>query len=771
MQAPSVQSLLFRFPEAEVEASPDGPVGIHPVKVGGEERPSLYAPAPSRVRFRSVAIPRGAHLVFGIGLIDSTIERETDGTLFRVAVAESSGAAEPIWSRALPFDGEKKNKRWRDVDIDLSRFAGREVDLLLETRRIGDHANGWGAWSMPVIRSGPSDSEDAWVPAGPITVLEVERDLLGKTAPPIGLGTFTFVGRGDSAQILQDHIRSLEGHGVSSESVTDPSSGLLSFRIEVPEGGVLELAGEVLKAPDSHGGRLGPVDFSASIEGRELYRRTLATGGTLISFAAALPVFTFSGISFTQSLSLDEYAGRVVDLTLRIEDRGGRESISESIAWWTGALLMRSRPVPRRTSGKNVLLVLVDTLRADHLGVYGYERDVSPELDGFGAQALVFDRAIAQSPWTQPSTATLLTGLFPLQHGVVGAVPLAHQIETLAQAMQRDGFMTFGLSTNPIIGRREGFHRGFGNFVEVPWGRAAAVREVFDAWLDENSGVPWFAYLHYVDPHSPFDAPEPFGSAYVGDYRGPLVDPKRVSTLLAAIESGEAQGEDAVLSEQDIAFVRARYDGEIRYWDSEFGKLLGSLERRGVLDETVIVVVGDHGEEFFEHGKIYHGEQLYDESIHVPLMIRAPGLVDAGRSAGLVEVRAVMETVLDLLDVRSVRPSDSTRATLLAGGDSADAPAFSHTALAFSHGYGYRQLASVTQGGWKYIRRLDDGSAELYRLTDDPGETRNLLESEPEAVDRLRSLLDHHLAQVRSSSGAVPDPGMLEKLRALGYIQ
>jgi arylsulfatase A-like enzyme len=552
----------------------------------------------------------------------------------------------------------------------------------------------------------------------------------------------------------------VEGAAVSGR-VNDPAASRLQFRVEVPAGGALELAGEILAGEETADAVLGPATFTAEVGGKQILRRTLGTEGVVLNFGVADEIYTYSGLDFAQRIGLDDYAGKTIDLTLRIESE-----VSDDITWWTKIHLMRSEEIPRNDQHRapNVLLIMVDTLRADHLGVYGYERPVSPNLDQLGAESLVFERAIAQSAWTQPSTATLFTGLYPLEHGVVGAVPLPHSIETIGSALQKHGFTTVAISANPIIGRREGFDRGFEDFVEIPWANATAMFDIFDLWLEENSTSRWFAYLHYIDPHTPFLAPEPFYSAFTGNYAGVLTNPRRRAAMLAAGDLGKGEG----FTQRDLDFLRAQYDGEILYWDSEFGRLLAMMRERGALDDTVIVVVGDHGEAFLEHGVLFHGGQLYEESIRVPLLIWAPGRVNPGRVTGTVELRGVMDTILGLAHARSALADDRR---LIDVETFSQAAAFSHTALAYTEGEGLHEIASVSQGGWKYIRRLDNGESELFNIHSDPGETVNLVMQKPEIASRYRALLEEHLLETRAHSGSGPDPGMVQKLRALGYVQ
>ncbi len=731
-------SLLLRVPTASIELSPNGPVTLYPVSVGGDERAAIFAPAPSRIRFSDVIVPTAASLSFGVGLIDSSDrpDDKQDGALFELDIAESPGQVETIWSHRLsPKDGNEGS--WAEAEVDLSGYAGRSVDLVFKTGEVEGHA-GRAAWSSPVIRGiGPYSASAR----GPVPRRHVDLDLMEGFAPPISMNTFSFFRPG---QILHDHARRIMTSQTKNEPPRDPASDRLDFRFRVPQAGALELGGEVLVGPESADATLGPVTFIVEIEGEPVMRREFGTPGHMVYSGGVedLDISRYNGLNFVELIPLDEHAGKTVNVTLRLD--GTR---SDDVYWWTGLLLKRSELIERRRAdrGPNVLVMLVDTLRADHLGLYGYDRPVSPNLDRFGEESLVFDRAFSQAPWTQPSVASLMTGLEPLEHGVIGGVTFHHSFDTNASILQEAGFTTVAISSNPIITRRAGFHVGFEEFLEIPEGRAEEMIDLFDHWLAENENLQWFAYLHFLDPHGPFGAPEPFGSRFLPE----------------VAEKDPSQGDPYV---EDM---RARYDGEIQYLDAEFGRLLEILRQRGVFEDTIIVFVADHGEEFNEHGKLFHSEQIYNESVHVPLLIRAPGRLEPGRAAGTVEVRDVMETILEMVGVRAA-PSGETR--LAAARKGSDQTAFSHTSLGHVEGEDFHEIAAVTLGDWKYIRRLDTGDTELYDLGSDPGERRNVLSSHPDVAARYSTLLGQILAK-RPQVEERMDPGLLQKLKAGGYLQ
>jgi arylsulfatase A-like enzyme len=422
----------------------------------------------------------------------------------------------------------------------------------------------------------------------------------------------------------------------------------------------------------------------------------------------------------------------------------------------------------------SVLVLLVDTLRADRLGCYGARPSPSPNLDRLAARALVFEQAIAQSSWTVPSVATLFTGLHPRSHGAWHALQdgsddggdtlfLPDGLPTLAKEAQRAGITTVGVSANPLVSRGTNFAQGFETFVEFgmekrerpdgkarDWTAAADVDAKFLTWLRRNRGRRFLAYLHYMEPHDPYTPP--------GERPPP---PPGVSLAIAHGEIYEAAQRinfrgGTPLPEPVVAWLRRLYDAEIRGWDAELGRLLPALDALGVGDSTVVVVTADHGEEFQEHGKLRHGADLYDETLHVPLLIAGPGIA-AGRVAEQVQGIDVFPTLAALLGVPAP-PAAPGRNVLL---DREPRPAYSEVG----------ELTAIRTRGWKLIVGPGNRPPELYDLAGDAGEHRNRFGAAPEG-DALAGLL----AAWRATAPPPPaagdrDPRIVEKLRALGYVE
>ena len=300
------------------------------------------------------------------------------------------------------------------------------------------------------------------------------------------------------------------------------------------------------------------------------------------------------------------------------------------------------------TSGKlpHILIFLVDTLRADHLGCYGYERPTSPNIDRFAADAVLFEHPVAQSSWTRPATASILTGLYPHNHGArTRNQKLGEDVPYLPELLRSLGYRALGVSTNGNAGPRFGFRRGFSHFkymqervsrpgIHVPVWRA--VDETLE-WLERiGPEDSFFVFLHVTDPHAPYLPPERLRRQFAPDARpGPGI----LNTKNPA---------DASHSTKDL---RDLYDAEIAFVDEHFGRMLEELDRRGFLDDTLVVFVADHGEEFQDHDRHGHGATLYQEQIHVPLIVRLPGALRRPEDVSVVEAQVqqidIVPTILD----------------------------------------------------------------------------------------------------------------------------
>jgi choline-sulfatase len=387
---------------------------------------------------------------------------------------------------------------------------------------------------------------------------------------------------------------------------------------------------------------------------------------------------------------------------------------------------------PGRNPLGGVLVITLDTTRADRLTPYGYMSASMPHLERLAREGVVFDQAISVAPLTLPAHSSLFTGHYPARHGVRhNASPaLAETATTLAELLGQEEFRTAGFVGSVVLDSDRGLAQGFQTYAGVrdrslqsSFGQRRADDVVDDAirWLDDVDGR-FFLWTHFYDPHRPYDPPEAFQS---------VSDP---------------------------------YVGEIVFVDSQIGRLLDALERRGVLHETLVVVVGDHGESLGEHGEWDHGVLLYESVLRVPLIIRAPGFRPA-RVAAVVRLIDVMPTILDLAGVTA--PSlDGISLTGLMAGTRVE-PDVQAYAESFDMGQvGWPQRRAMRDGRYKVI---DGPRQELYDLASDPFELQNL-------YDDRQPLASVMIRRLRAVSGAGPTPAsdvppdVRARLEALGYL-
>jgi arylsulfatase A-like enzyme len=439
-----------------------------------------------------------------------------------------------------------------------------------------------------------------------------------------------------------------------------------------------------------------------------------------------------------------------------------------------------------------VVLVVVDALRADHLGAYGYRlHDTSPNIDRRAERGLLFERSWAASSWTLPSFGSILTGLLPSAHaaGVEVSddteaafetaaarnfVTLPESVPTVAGILSAAGFATGAFVANPFLDPRFGLGRGFGYYDHDDASNVEArpAAEVVDralAWIDERGERPFFLMVHLMDAHLNYDAPAPFGGRFTGE----------VDTDLQLPVKGLWPTRNRVdeMSDSERAFITAAYDEEIAYIDAEVDRLLAGLEQRGVLDSGLVVLTADHGEELFDHGGFEHGHSMYDEVLRVPLILWGRG-VSPGREAMPVSLIDVAPTVLDAAGVSYPGTSDD------AGGkgglpgisllDDArpDWPA-RRAIIAERLLYG-PETKAIVEWPDKAIVEIDSGRAQLFDLQIDPGEQDDLAAGDPELLARLLTEMSDRLAEAEAA-GAAPgtdlDEDLLRRLRALGYIR
>jgi len=434
-----------------------------------------------------------------------------------------------------------------------------------------------------------------------------------------------------------------------------------------------------------------------------------------------------------------------------------------------------SEPSQRPTPARNLLFISIDTLRADHLGVYGYERPTSPRLDAFARDAVVFDSAQAHSSWTLPSFASMMTSLYSATHACLNFdSQLDHSFLTLAEVLRDAGFETGAVASHVFLGKRHGLHQGFSDFDDELVLGLNDSHAAITSPVVTDKGIDWlgaradaeqrfFFWLHYFDPHELYQPHEGISEQFGTE------------------------------TEVDL------YDGEIAFTDREIGRLLAAIERLGLSEDTVVVVVSDHGEEFEDHGNVRHGRNLHRETVRVPLMIRAPGMAPQ-RVAPTVRLVDLMPTLLELLDVPAPRVMEGLSVTRLMRGESqAPLPALSELALrpdfrADSLGYGQWKLIMDRSGASRrgkdasLVMNEDTGRLQfpigepvhqLYDVEADVLEQHDVAALHPEIVATLAERMDRMIARGKQlleqglfqAAGELDlSPEEIERLSELGYV-
>ncbi|HPF36535.1 MAG TPA: sulfatase [Candidatus Krumholzibacteria bacterium] len=418
----------------------------------------------------------------------------------------------------------------------------------------------------------------------------------------------------------------------------------------------------------------------------------------------------------------------------------------------------------------NILLITLDTLRADHVGAYGYERATLPHLEAALAGAVRFASAQSVTPLTAPSHGTMLTGRFPAEHGATeNGFVLDAAVPTLAEILSADGYRTGGfVSARPPLGAGTGFERGFQVFSDGGHQRRAAPQVMDDvmAFLDAADGRPFFLWAHLYDIHRPYATPRDFPKAFT---------PGRPA-LLRSIESLQ---EDGVLDRDDLEFIRGRYDEGIAYVDHCLQPLWERLAREGLLETTVVVVTSDHGEELHELGHFGHNNTVYEWETRVPLWILAPGAAPRPPVEETVSLMDVFPTLLDLAGVepaaepagRSLRPLLFGHAAELRADLDARA-VFSRVVMTEGKEWPVND-AAARRGAWKLHRDPDGGDPALFDLTGhvtEIGRENTERKDVRHGLDRdLRAWIAVQDAIQAGKGGQAIAPELKRQLEALGY--
>jgi arylsulfatase A-like enzyme len=422
----------------------------------------------------------------------------------------------------------------------------------------------------------------------------------------------------------------------------------------------------------------------------------------------------------------------------------------------------------------NLLVILVDTLRADHLGYHGYDRDTSPTIDALAARSQVFLQHQSTASRTGPATASIFTGLFPQSHGVINPLTrfdakgtLAEDQTTLAELLAARGYACYGYTANINASDRFGFGQGFVEHLYVESSKASDLRRHALKILAGPHEQPFYLYLHYMEPHSSYAAPAEYRELWVDPRYDGRVDGRHQQ--LNQIVEGTFP-----LHERGAQHLRDLYDQEIRYTDDEIALILQALAEQGLAENTLVVFIADHGEEFLDHGSVLHGYTLYQEQLHVPFFVHDPRREEPRRIEVITRHTDVMPTLLALLGVDHDLPLQGESLVPLIDGEVAtrgEVPVLAEASLMAVKTVRQR---SLRLGDWKLIEHLvPELPPELYHLAEDPAEQRDLLAARPGQAQRLRVRLAEMLASLPVAEGAITtlSEDEVRKLRSLGYVK
>lgn len=436
----------------------------------------------------------------------------------------------------------------------------------------------------------------------------------------------------------------------------------------------------------------------------------------------------------------------------------------------------------------NVLILVIDALRPDHLGCYGYARPTSPTLDALARRGVLFADATSPSSYTRAAVPSIFASVHPAAHGVFSqgrqVEVLSDEYTTLAETLKARGYRTAAFMPNPSLHRSFNFVQGFDLYDDnFPIGDGPAheayetARKINDRalrWLRDGRNkrdTPFFAYLHYRDVHGPYVPPPPYDRMFPPAGAGRLLTPAEIRSQPLDVRRPRRY--------RDLDSYIGQYDGEIRYTDDRIAELLDILKKEGFLDETVLFVTADHGESFLEHGTWTHGTDVYEEQTRVPLLLVLPEERHAGRRVEApVQTIDLYPTVLALLGAEI--PATLQGKSLLEaieGDADPQRPVFSEARVPRNkRPSGWGQIVAVRADGWKLIYNRTKRRAELYHLAEDPAETHDLIAREPEKARELVRLLrafdqdNARRSHWRKGREGLPED-VVEELRSLGYVQ
>ena len=756
---------LLWLPAGSLAAPAAGRTVFKPYRFDDEFRSAAVSEASAGSTTLSAAQPIVWHNFLSENDITWTALRGRMGFRQGDLVLKGEGATPVIMAPQVPFI---EWNRYEAVEIRMLAEGGHDVKIKIGDREFSQRLGRPGQYNLyrfDINMETPAGSRPMLImPTDGLNDLVAIRSVeliprkaaFGRTAGRIMIGK------------REEYRNTVYLHSPSSMAyeVTIPRDARLHFGIGITETNA-------------------PISFRVLADAKPLYSKTVAS----------------ADVWEDADVDLAAYAGRRVKLAFETSS-----AKAGTVALWANPLLTtrasKNRP--------NVLIYMIDTLRADHTSLYGYTRETTPFLKRMGAQGLVFDDCVVQATWTKPSVASLMTSLYSFTHGIIHDFDTIPQGSvTLAEQLRAAGYVTGGIVANPMAGRISSLQRGFDYMSEwlvIDRQRhpredrgtdSAALNRVIFPWLDEHRDEPFFLYAHATDPHTPYQPPAGFEEKFAKPAESPEFDRAFAKLRSLAMNRGGFGFDRALCNEAGVnpdQFIRRaadRYDGEVLHNDWSLEQLSAKLKSLGILDNTLIIVVSDHGEEFWEHGWTGHGQSLYQELAHGVLLFWSPKLLPVPRRVSEpVQLIDVMPTVLDLLGLKI---PDVVQGQSLA--PFVKGPPFQRRGPVMTSRYAhpYEENAgfvpenhvdsvALIEGRWKLIYRPNGEAAglnraELYEHRSDPGDTKNVAAQNPQQVAQMTTEIGQWMEKqkrVRNALGrgakATFDPETLEKLRSLGYL-
>jgi len=432
---------------------------------------------------------------------------------------------------------------------------------------------------------------------------------------------------------------------------------------------------------------------------------------------------------FDYAIDLKEYEGQNVEITFRTNPKFDKTFDYCAIA---NPIIYQGKKDYK--TNKNVILISIDTLRADNVGAYGYSRNTTPFIDKFSKDSTTFKRCIAQSSWTLPSHMSMFTSKISSEHGVWDSnVILDRHNITFTEILHNEGYTTQGFVTHKFLATEYGFHKGFESYVYNQDEKADKVSKKAIDWISKNKNKPFFLFLHYFDPHFDYKPPEPYNKRFDPDYKG-----KILGSLGYLYKYSDPRNK---IPPEDLEHLKALYDGEILFADKGIGIFIRGLQKLEILDNTMIIITSDHGEEFKDHNSMLHGMTLFEEQLLVPLIIHTPdcvpGIIDTQ-----VESIDIAPTILDFLDLMPLSSFQGQNLySFLDGKEDSTGykkiPAFSE-----SKRFGpYRVSATTPNEKYFCIFAGAYNDVKFFDLKKDPRELENRLVFEYERAEGLRNII------------------------------